>query len=112
VPFSNSKDRHPLQELPQEDLDLITALVLQSGSLKGLAAEYGVSYPTIRARLDKVIARLRGVIDGQPPDRLTELLANLVERGELASAGARSIRDLVRAERDGSGAGRTEEERS
>ncbi len=112
MPFSNSKDRHPLLDLTQEDLDLITALVLQSGSLKGLAAEYGVSYPTIRARLDKLIARLRGVIEGQPPDRLTELLANLVERGELASAGARSIRDLVREERKGSEAGRTEEERT
>ncbi|MEM8834770.1 MAG: DUF2089 family protein, partial [Planctomycetota bacterium] len=59
---------HPLSSLTAEDLDLITELVLQSGSLKGLAKTYGVSYPTIRSRLDRVIERLRGVgARRQPP---------------------------------------------
>ena len=88
---------HPLLGLPREDLDLITELVLQSGSLKGLAASYGVSYPTIRGRVDKVIERLRQLIAGTPPDPLVELLADLVERGELTVSGARAVRDLARA---------------
>ena len=88
---------HPLLRLPREDLDLITELVLQSGSLKGLAASYGVSYPTIRGRVDKVIERLRQLIAGTPPDPLVELLADLVERGELTVSGARAVRDLARA---------------
>lgn len=95
-----SKD-HPLTTLPAEDLDLITELVLQSGSLKGLAEAYGVSYPTIRGRLDRLIERVRGAIDGRRPDQLTELLASLVERGELTSSGARRIRDLAREEQGG-----------
>ena len=48
---------HPILSLDPEDLDLIMALVLEGSSLKGLAARYGVSYPTIRTRLDRVIAR-------------------------------------------------------
>lgn len=88
---------HPLAALPREDLDLIVQLVLASGSLKDLAAVYGVSYPTIRARLDRTIGRLREVLAGRTPDPLAELVADLVDRGELSPAGGRQIRDLVRS---------------
>lgn len=87
---------HPLNSLPREDLDLITQLVLASGSLKDLASEYGVSYPTIRSRVDRTIGRLRDAVAGRKPDPLAELLAGLVERGELTPAGARAVRDVVR----------------
>jgi hypothetical protein len=95
-PDSTASD-HPLLRLPREDLDLIAELVLRSGSLKDLAASYGVSYPTIRSRLDRVIARLRGAVEGRAPDPLCELLADLVERGELTPSAARSVRDLARS---------------
>jgi len=90
---------HPLFGLPREDLDLIQELVLQSGSLKGLAKSYGVSYPTIRARLDRVIERLQGVLEGVEPDPVAETLARLVERGEMSGTGARAVLELVRDER-------------
>ncbi|HVP11889.1 MAG TPA: DUF2089 family protein [Phycisphaerae bacterium] len=88
---------HALGALPREDLDLIVEFVLQSGSIKDLAAAYGVTYPTIRLRLDKVVERLRAAVDGRQPDPLKELLALLVERGEISISGARSIRDLVQS---------------
>ncbi len=81
--------------LPREDLDLITELVLQSGSLKGLAKSYGVSYPTIRNRLDKVIERLHRVLEGRRPDPVAELLATLVQRGELSAGGAKALKGLI-----------------
>ncbi len=86
---------HPLLGLPREDLDLITQLVLHSGSLKDLATSYDVSYPTIRARLDRVIERLRDAVAGKARDPLTELLANLVERGELSLPNARTVRETA-----------------
>jgi len=92
---------HALTTLPGEDLDLIAELVLQSGSLKGLAQAYGVSYPTIRARLDRVIERLRGALEGRRADPVRELLARLVEGGELSPSGAREIVGLVDDERTG-----------
>jgi len=94
-PASNAND-HPLKALPREDLDLITQLVLHSGSLKDLASDYGVSYPTIRTRVDRTIARLKDAVAGRQPDPLAELLAGLVERGEMTPVGARAVRDLVR----------------
>ncbi len=87
---------HPLLGLPREDLDLIAELVIRSGSLKDLAAAYGVSYPTIRGRLDRVIERLRAAVEGRAPDPVSDLLADLVERGELTASAARAIRETTR----------------
>lgn len=94
-PDSHPDRDHPLLSLPREDLDFITRLVLCSGSLKDLAAAYGVSYPTIRSRLDKVIQRLRAAVENRPVDPLTELVARLVERGELTVSGARAIQQMA-----------------
>lgn len=94
----NPGPNHPLTTLPREDLDLIMELVLQSGSLKGLAASYSVSYPTIRARLDRTIERLQEILGGRTPDPVASLLAELVERGELSVSGARRLRDTIRTD--------------
>lgn len=95
-PHAATLAAHPLGRLPVEDLDLIVELVRRSGSLKDLAGSYGVSYPTIRARLDRVIERLELAVKGQRPDPVADLLATLVERGEMSIGSARAIRDLVR----------------
>ena len=88
--------RHPLLGLGDEDLEFVTRMVLASGSLKELAKSYGVSYPTIRARLDRLIDRLQRVLDDRPADPMAELLANMVERGEVVPQAARAVLDLHR----------------
>jgi hypothetical protein len=45
--------------LQAEDLAFVRRFVLSSGSLKELAEAYGISYPTVRLRLDRVIAKLQ-----------------------------------------------------
>lgn len=85
----------PLGRLSDEDQAFIVNLVLHSGSLKGLAEVYGVSYPTIRVRLDKVIERLAGVIEGRPPDPLKDYLADLIRRGAMTVDTARRISELA-----------------
>ncbi len=88
---------HLLLRLGHEDLDFVVQFVLSSGSLKEMAQLYGVSYPTIRATLDRVIENLRSCLAGNPPDAMTELLAKLVERGEIEPGTARSIRAVYRS---------------
>ena len=51
-----------LDYLSDEDLSFVKRLVLASGSLKEVAAGYGISYPTVRLRLDRLIAKIR-IID-------------------------------------------------
>ena len=46
-------------ELEEEDLAFIKKFVLASGSLKEVAALYGVSYPTVRLRLDRLIQKIQ-----------------------------------------------------
>src|ERR1700730_6086315 len=51
-----------LADLPVEHQRFIEMFVLAGGNLKEIAEQVGVSYPTIRSRLDKVIEALRGEI--------------------------------------------------
>jgi hypothetical protein len=44
-----------LARLSADDQALVVSLIKASGSLKALASHYGVSYPTIRNRLDELI---------------------------------------------------------
>lgn len=50
-----------LRFLGDDDLAFIKRFVLASGSLKKLAAAYGVTYPTIRLRLDRLITKIKVV---------------------------------------------------
>ncbi len=102
-PYSSTDEsdpvRNPLFSLNPEELDFIVRLVLASGSLKELAQAYGVTYPTIRARLDRVITRLQKLIEGQTADPMNELLADLVERGEMTYSAAVAVKDLYQKEK-------------
>ena len=78
--------------LPVEHQRFIEMFVLASGNLKEIAEQVGVSYPTIRSRLDKVIEflraeisktqRVRGsVLDAVQPGKTTaEDAARLIKR--------------------------------
>lgn len=48
-----------MAELEDEDLTFIKKFLLASGSLKEVAALYGVSYPTVRLRLDRLIQKIQ-----------------------------------------------------
>lgn len=45
--------------LEDEDMAFIKKFILSSGSLKEVASLYGVSYPTVRLRLDRLIQKIR-----------------------------------------------------
>ena len=48
-----------LAALEDEDLVFIKKFILASGSLKEMAHQYGVTYPTVRLRLDRLIQKIR-----------------------------------------------------
>jgi hypothetical protein len=54
-----SPGRTWINELEDEDLSFIKRFVLASGSLKELATVYGISYPTVRLRLDRLINKIK-----------------------------------------------------
>lgn len=46
-------------DLDDEDAAFIKKFLLASGSLKEMARQYGVTYPTVRLRLDRLIQKIR-----------------------------------------------------
>lgn len=60
-----------ITHLENEDLNFIKKMVLASGSLKDLAKEYNVTYPTMRNRLDKLIEKIK-IYDQEENDEFIE----------------------------------------
>src|SRR5206468_4384017 len=73
----------PLAQLPAEDQIFVAAFVRCHGSIKQMEKFFGVSYPTIKNRLNRIGALLPfAEVDVSPPASTTDLLSQL-ERGEL-----------------------------
>ena len=83
-------------ELPQlarisaEDQVFITAFVRLHGFIKEMESVFGVSYPTIKARLNRIAASL-DFVDTNPMPSRAEVLDRL-KRGEITAEDA--IREL------------------
>ncbi|HIT72751.1 hypothetical protein B5E58_07450 [Tyzzerella sp. An114] len=48
-----------MNNLEDEDIVFIKKFILASGSLKEIASEYNVTYPTVRLRLDRLIQKIK-----------------------------------------------------
>ncbi len=99
VPARQAARQHPFLSLSPAELDLMLQFVLASGSLKDLARVYQVSYPTIRARVDRMIERLRQIMAGEMSDPMMQLLADLVERAEITPSVAQLLREVYHSEK-------------
>jgi hypothetical protein len=79
------------------ELELIKRFVLASGSLKEIAREYGVSYPTIRLRLDRVIERVERFDAGE--DAFEAKVRSMVAAETIDPRIAKELLDLHRRQR-------------
>lgn len=80
--------------LEEEDLAFIKRFILSSGSLKDLATAYNVTYPTVRLRLDRMIAKIK-VFDSQKiEDDYERLLRGLYAEGKIDAI---SFKQLLQA---------------
>ena len=86
-----------LDALEEEDVQFLRRFLLSSGSLKALAEEYGVSYPTLRGRLDRLIAKVRAAEDPRITDPFERKLRMLVADARLPSPLARELLEAHRA---------------
>ena len=77
-----------LKGLAGEDLQFIKRFILASGSLKTLATEYAVSYPTLRIRLDRLIEKVKVCDDASIEDQFQKQIRILVADGKLGEGDA------------------------
>ena len=94
-------------DLSPEQQQFAVDFILASGSLKEIATKYGISYPTVRSRLDRVIERLQA----RRPDeeeRRASVLDALEEKRITAAEASRLLKESVeegdtKPEGDGNG---------
>ena len=75
-----------LARLSAEDREFVELFVLSAGSLKEVGKILNLSYPTVRARLDRVIASLQELNSDRRDERM-EIISR-VERGEITAVQA------------------------
>ena len=67
-----------MKNLNDEDLIFIKRFLLASGSLKEVAKLYGVTYPTVRVRLDKLIDKINLSESKTDNDEFVDLIKRYV----------------------------------
>ena len=86
-----------MAELDEEDVAFIRRFLLASGSLKEVAGEYGVSYPTVRLRLDKLIQKIE-LADQQEEEPFTAFIKGLAVDSRIDVETAKLIIDKYEKE--------------
>ncbi len=91
--MTNQSENLPpwIYALQEEDFHFIKRFLLASGSLKALACEYGISYPTVRIRLDRLIAKIKAVEDQNQTDAFQRYLGILLAEGTISAETAKKL---------------------
>lgn len=83
-----------LSRLSAADQAFVLSFVRSSGSLKAMSAQLGQSYPTIRARLNTIIAQLED--EGPDVEALRHEVLDAIASGEVTpEEGAKRLRELM-----------------
>jgi hypothetical protein len=90
IAIEGSFDLPQLARLNLEDQVFLTAFVRSHGSIKEMERIFGVSYPTVKARLNRIAEGLE-FVDTNPSPSRAEILDRL-KRGEITAEDA--IREL------------------
>jgi hypothetical protein len=86
-----------LAVLDDDDVAFLRRFLLADGSLKDLAAGYGISYPTVRGRLDRLIAKVTAAESAPADDPFERTLRAKVADGSVSPAAARDLRAARKA---------------
>lgn len=89
-----------ITELEADEVQFIKRFVLASGSLKEMADIYGVTYPTVRNRLNHVIQKVK-LSEERQEDPYEKLIKKLAVEGKLDfEAAALLIREYRQKKED------------
>lgn len=85
--------------LEQEDATFLKNFALKSGSLKEIAKMYGVSYPTVRLRLDKLIQKIK-MCDQQEEEPFQTFIKGLAVDSRIDVETAKIIIEKYKKEKE------------
>lgn len=87
-----------IDAMQDEDLVFIKRLILASGSLKELASIYGITYPTIRLRLDRLIEKIKVLDSQEMASKFERLLQIKYAEGKLDLDTLKAVLEVHRSE--------------
>jgi hypothetical protein len=71
--------------LNSEQLSFIEVFLKSRGNIKDVEKELGISYPTVRAKLDEVIIALGYTVAKQKPSTDKKEVVDMLEKGEITA---------------------------
>ena len=80
-----------VEQLGEEDIAFVKRFILASGSLKALAQDYGISYPTVRLRLDRLIEKIKVLDDHRIQSDFERHLRAMYAEGRIDLATVKQI---------------------
>ena len=85
IAIEGSFDLPPLARLSAEDQVFVMAFVQCHGSIKQMERIFGISYPTVKKRLDSIAGRFEFVVSEPEPvdDAERSEVIDQLERGEI-----------------------------
>lgn len=90
-----------VEGLDDEDLSFIRRFVLASGSLKEIAGIYGISYPTVRLRLDRLIEKIKLLSSDSVPSEFERTLRIEYAQGKVDPGTLNRLLEAHRREMEG-----------
>jgi hypothetical protein len=94
----NLASRRWVDLLSEDDLAFLKRFLLSSGTLKELARIYGISYPTVRLRLDRLIQKVEMLDERASAGPMELRLRSLFMDGKLDDSSFRSLLEAYRTE--------------
>ena len=89
-----------IKGLSEEDWQFIKRLLLASGSLKDVAQQYEISYPTVRIRLNRLIEKVRILDSEKPKTNFHKTVRIMVADGRLDITTAKKLLNEFEKERE------------
>lgn len=102
---SASRQSRWVDYLSDEDLAFLRRFVLASGSLKEVAAGYGISYPTVRLRLDRLIAKITVIESNEITSEFERVLRAQHAEGKIDAETLKTLLAAYRSEQEPADAG-------
>jgi len=96
--MSQSAPERWIELLSDEDRAFVKRFIHTSGSLKELAVAYGVTYPTVRLRLDRLIEKVKVFDKNDTSDDYERLLRGLYAEGRFDASTFRQLLKHYRQE--------------
>ena len=88
--IENEFELSKFESLGDEQIKFLEIFVMCRGNIKDVEKELGISYPTVRAKLDDVISALGYVVVKKPAIESTEII-DMLEKGEISADQAVSM---------------------